>query len=417
MSEMKDKKNHRTLWESAVSRRQTLSRGVQAAAVVSLGTLFYPLQSVATVFNAGTFWRKKYGRQLWAWGQNTYGQLGVGNNTNRSSPIQIGSLSDWSKIAGGELHGLAIRSDGTLWTWGYNTRGQLGDSTVVAKSSPIQIGSLKTWTQISAGRYHSLALRSDGTIWNWGGNYNGATLGQPGVWTNISSPVQVGNLSTWSKIAAGYYHNTAIKSDGTLWTWGSNFYGELGIGTNGSTDKSSPVQVGALTDWTQITCGCGHNIAIRSGTLWAWGANDRGQLGIGDRSNRSSPIQIGALNTWAKVIAGYAHNLALKTDGTLWAWGRNEAGQLGDGTIVDKSSPVQIGALNTWVQVHAGMAFSLALKNDGTLWAWGSSSVGQLGDSTIVSKSSPIQIGSLKTWAEIAIAGGDGETAYVLKKN
>ena len=176
---------------------------------------------------------------LWGWGANDIGQLGLGNTTSYSSPKQVGALTTWSKISGG-FHGLAIKTDGTMWSWGNNGQGRLGLGDTTNRSSPVQVGALTNWSSISAFTSHNLAIKTDGTMWSWGYNVSTGRLGL-GNTTNYSSPMQIGALTTWSSISAGYYHTLATKTDGTLWTWGLNSYGSLGILGLGDTDnRSSP---------------------------------------------------------------------------------------------------------------------------------------------------------------------------------
>ena len=256
--------------------------------------------------------------------------------------------------------------------------------------------------QISAGYFHSLALHSDGTLWAWG--FNG--YGQLGDGTNTNSdyPKQIGSESSWALIAAGYFHNFALKSDGTLWAWGNNLSGQLGDGTN--TNSVSPKQIGSDMDWISLAGGYYHSLALKSdGTLWAWGYNGKGQLGDGTTTNSTTPKQIGSDRDWVSIAAGYLHSLALKSDGTLWAWGYNGNGQLGDGTTSNSTSPKQIGSDMDWVSITAGYYYSLAIKSDGTLWAWGYNGYGQLGDGTTTNGTSPEQIGSDTDW--VSIAAGD----------
>ena len=287
--------------------------------------------------------------ELYAWGYNGQGILGLGDTTNRSSPTQVGALITWSKTEVGQFLSVATKHDGTLWTWGGDpfNYGSLGNNTTTSISSPVQVGALTTWDKIAAGRYGGLATTTDGKLYAWGFN-NYGQLGQ-GNTTNYSSPVQVGSLTNWLKVAGGTYFSAAIKTDGTLWTWGVNSNGGLGLNISDAINRSSPVQVGALTTWQDMALGQRHMIATTTdGKLYAWGYNGFGQLGNNTTTNYSSPIQVGALTTWSKVGAGTYFSMAVKTDGTLWAWGKNAIGQLGQGNTTNRSSPVQVGALTTW---------------------------------------------------------------------
>jgi alpha-tubulin suppressor-like RCC1 family protein len=189
------------------------------------------------------------------------------------------------------------------------------------------------------------------------------SLGQ-GNTTSMSSPVQVGALTTWLNVSAAY-HSSAVKTDGTLWSWGFNTYGNLGLGNSGSTThRSSPTQVGALTTWSsiQVNSGGAHAMAMATdGTLWSWGYNTNGQLGDGTTISKSSPVQVGALTTWSSIGVGGSHSVAIKTNNTIWAWGYNGYGQLGLGNTTDRSSPVQIGTLTAWANVSAVANHTLAI--------------------------------------------------------
>jgi hypothetical protein len=241
----------------------------------------------------------------------------LGNNgySNRSSPVQtIAGGTNWSSLAVGRVCTAAIKTDGTLWMWGSGQAGVLGDNTTTAKSSPVQTVAAGTnWSQVSVDRI------------------NGAT----GV-----------------SVAA-------IKTDGTLWTWGGNYCGQLG--TNNLTKYSSPVQtVSGGTNWKQVECSSGHAMyAIKTdGTAWAWGLNTEGQLGVGDTTSRSSPTQIsGGGTNWSSITAAYAGGVAIKTDGTLWTWGNNPfvlGGTLGNGSTASTSVPGQVGSLTTWIMSSGG---------------------------------------------------------------
>jgi len=333
-------------------------------------------------------------------GENSSGDLALGNTTKYSSPKQVGSLTNWASINAnsGGGHVVSTKTDNTLWAWGLNSSGQLGFGNRTGYSSPKQIGTLTNWKYASGGTATTVAIKTDGTLWSWGsGMLGGLGLGNT---TSYSSPKQVGALTNWLKISVGINGSSlAIKTDGTLWSWGQNTSGQLGLGD--TVNRSSPVQVGTLTNWKEVSSASASVMAIKTdGTLWAWGDNNSGQLGLGDSGSgtqRSSPVQVGTLTNWLKVAGGYYNVLAIKTDGTLWAWGRNVNGQLGLGDTSNRSSPVQVGVLTNWAEAAGGF-HSIVVKTDGTIWGWGLNSNGQLGLNNITSYSSPKQIGALTTW-------------------
>ena len=255
--------------------------------------------------------------------------------------------------------------------------------------------------KIAAGYSHSLALRTDGTVWACGYN-NFGQLGD-GTTTNKTTAVQVSGLSGVTAIAGGYYHSLALKNDGTVWAWGANDYGQLGDGT--TTETTTAVQVSELSGVTAIACGYSHSLALRNdGTVWAWGANDHGQLGDGTTTETTTAVQVSGLSGVTAIAAGSEHNLALKDDGTVWTWGDNWYGQLGDGTTIKTTTAVQVSGLSGVIAIAGGYYHSLALKNDGTVWAWGYNHYGQLGDVTITNKTTAVQVSGLR--GVTAIAGG-----------
>jgi alpha-tubulin suppressor-like RCC1 family protein len=217
---------------------------------------------------------------------------------------------------------------------------------------------------VSFGGDFCLALKSNGTLWSWGRNDVGQ-LGQNIASTvSVSSPVQIGALTNWSTITSNTVHGCAITTSGTLFSWGRNQAGQLG--SNTILNRSSPVQVGALTDWSSVSCGGYFTTAVKTnGTLWSWGLNQSGELGINlaapTGANRSSPVQVGALTDWSIVVSGSYHTASIKTNGTLWTWGSNIGGQIGDNTVDNKSSPVQVGALSDWYDASSGQRFVVAL--------------------------------------------------------
>jgi alpha-tubulin suppressor-like RCC1 family protein len=341
---------------------------------------------------------------LWLWGRNNAGQLGNNDTTNRSSPIQtISGGTNWKQVSAGS-HTAAIKTDGTLWLWGNNNNGQLGINDRTNRSSPIQTVSGGTnWKQVSCGYSYTAAIKTDGTLWNWGEN-NFGQLGTNNI-TDRSSPVQtVSGGTNWKQVSCGNFHTAAIKTDGTLWNWGRNSYGQLG--DNSITNRSSPVQtIAGGTNWKQVSAGGYNTAAIKTdGTLWLWGRNNNGQLGDNSITDRSSPVQTIAGGTnWKQVSAG-THTAAIKTDGTLWNWGRNSYGQLGINDRTHRSSPVQTIAGGTnWKQVACGGSHTAAIKTDGTLWNWGENEFAQLGDNTTTHRSSPVQtVAGGTNWKQVS---------------
>jgi len=353
------------------------------------------------------------GNGLWASGQNNTGQLGLNDVSGRSSPVQVGALTNWRLVSCGKYSTLVTKTDGTLWAWGRNPNGELGDNTIVHRSSPVQVGALTNWKQVSgtitaaALGSHTISVKTDGTLWSWGHNGYG-NLGLNDL-VHRSSPTQVGALTNWKQVSsAGGGSSAAIKTDGTLWSWGKNSYGNLGL--NDIVHRSSPTQVGALTNWKQVAGGWKHVLAIKTdGTLWSWGNNTNGALGQNNTTSYSSPVQVGTLTNWKQVVGGFYYSAAIKTDGTLWSWGQNNFGQLGLNDIVHRSSPVQVGSLTNWKLVSSGDYHIAAIKTDGTLWSWGSGTLGQLGLITAVSRSSPTQVGTLTNWKQVSSGMGSIE--------
>ena len=249
-----------------------------------------------------------------------------------------------------------------------------------------------TVPMLAAGGLHVLALKSDGTVWAWGDNMFGQ-LGGGSVANTIPT------LRDVIAIAAGGDTSLALKSDGTVWAWGYNGNGQLGDNT--TTNRNTPVQVQNLSNVIAIAAGGNHNLALKNdGTVWAWGLNDNGQLGNGTTTSSRIPVQVQNLSNVTAIAtggSGSGHSLAVKSDGTVWAWGWNSLSQLGDNSITRSLTPVQVqtqfGNYNgIKIDVAAGEAHSIALKDDGTAWAWGANSVGQLGiNSTDIARHTPGQ--------------------------
>jgi alpha-tubulin suppressor-like RCC1 family protein len=318
----------------------------------------------------------------------------------------ISSNSKWLT-----LDGRLLRQDTTvniLWAWGYNSSGLLGDNSTVSKSSPVSVvGGFTDWCQVSTSGAFVLAIRTNGTLWSWGSNTSGR-LGDNTL-TNRSSPVSVvGGFTDWCQASASNYHSLAVRQNGTLWAWGINTCGLLGDGTVIS--RRSPVSVvGGFTDWCQASAGREHSLAVRTnGSLWAWGRNYAGKLGDDTVVNKSSPVSVvGGFTDWCQASANRA-SLAIRSNGTLWGWGDNFNAQIGDGTIVDRSSPVSVvGGFTDWCQVVTEDFHTIGLRANGTLWAWGYNRYGRLGTNSTENASSPVSVvGGFTDWCQVTAGYG-----------
>ena len=305
----------------------------------------------------------------------------------------------YNKINQGDIWEYDAVDPFRLFAWGYFADWAGGTNDRINRSSPTQIGTATSWGTIEKGIPYTnflggsemsptLALKQDGTLWWWGENKSGASGTSLAPSTRRSAPTQVGTDTTWRNITQSKGTLLATKTDGTLWTWGRNNEGELG--NNATADRSSPIQVGTDTTWTTGFASDSYAMfAVKTdGTLWSWGDSERGILAHNNHTQYSSPTQVGTDTTWKSsygtAVNGNAQTaLAVKTDGTLWSWGYNRGGTLGqntEGAAIPASSPMQIGTDTNWDTCKIVIAGGcLATKTDGTAWAWGISYAGQLG--------------------------------------
>ena len=312
----------------------------------------------------------------------------------RNSAARITSI--WG---GGGSEQIVLRSDGTVWDWGLNSAGELGNGTTNNSALPLQVvgpggvGYLTSITAIMGGELHNFALRSDGTVWSWGFNYFGQLGDGSTNWGNFTNrsttPVQVFGLTSVKSLGGRGYHSLALKNDGTIWCWGDNASGQLGIGvafpgSGGNSGTNRPVQVIGLTNPASIAGGGFFSLALMpDSTVRAWGDNSSGQCGDGTTSNRYSPVTVVGLSNVVQISGGWFHAMALKADGTAWAWGENSRGELGNGSTTNCLTPVQVAGLSNVVSVWGGDNNSMALLADGTVWKWGENQYGELGNGTV----------------------------------
>lgn len=275
------------------------------------------------------------------------------------------------------------------------------------------------WKTVSTGADFCVGLKEDGTLWAWGHNESGQ-LGI-GSFEDKNVPTKVGMDADWDSISAGYGFVVALKTNGTIWVWGRN---DFGLGSDPGNPTNMPSQVGSDTDWKFVNSGGAgaHSFAIKNdGTLWAWGRNDFGQLGNGSFSHTNVPVQVGSNNDWKMVSAGGLYSIGVKTDNTLWSWGYNYSGQLGQGTAgfgTEVNTPTQITTIpaNQWKCIATGGRHSLAITEAGNLWVWGNNNYFALGINDGSSyKSLPTMINNATNWK--IVTGGSDHTIAVKQDN
>ncbi|MGB4549962.1 MAG: carboxypeptidase regulatory-like domain-containing protein [Syntrophales bacterium] len=308
---------------------------------------------------------------VWAWGLGESGQLGNNQTADSPVPVPVVNLSRVVAVAGGVYHSLALLDDGAVRAWGQGTSGQLGYGSFADSLLPVPVDTTR-WaagrrvTAIAAGGFHSLALLDDGTVWAWGVGTSGQ-LGN-GQFDNSSVPVQVQGLTGITAIACGGYHSMAVGSGGTVWTWGDNIDGRLGWDTAGW-PSSIPDQVTGLSGVISVAGGDYHSMAVTStGTVWAWGLNSEGRLGVDPSSTPGgfsiTPVAVTGLTGVVNVAAGGSHSVAATSDGSVWTWGLNDHGQLGNGSAVSyEFNPAAVSGLSNIIKVAAGSSHTLAVKS------------------------------------------------------
>lgn len=263
---------------------------------------------------------------LWAWGSDSGGKLGNGASGSSTFPMQIGTATDWKEVYAGEVATIAIKNDGTLWGWGLNTNYFLGNGQAVTYISqvPVQIGTATDWNTMSAKGWSCLAIKNNGQLWGWGEN----SLGQLGNGDNIDvqTPVQIGTATNWRNITNNERLTFGIKTDGTLWGWGTQT-GSAGSTYLGINAIYAPLQIGTASNWLTVSVKpvsfYDYVLLLKTDhTLWAWGSDTYEQLGNGTLdSNYTVPTQIGTETDWKSAIAGTGASFAVKQNGTFWAWG------------------------------------------------------------------------------------------------
>ena len=396
--------------------RFSLGRAIRAAALIPaliISATVPPIAASASTTGASPYWIHiaaggnvtcgiREGNTLWCWGAGAYGALGTGQTGDETQPQQITKrTAGWTSVTHGGGHGCATRNDGSLWCWGYNHEGELGIGITGNRARPTQVTSPAStgWIAVTAGPDQTCALRTNTTLWCWG--YNGD--GQLGIGNTSSqdlprrviSPASTG----WTAVTAGYSYTCASRSDTTLWCWGYNLQGELGIGNTSNQDLPRQVTAPAATGWARAAAGGNHTCATRSDTtLWCWGNNLEGELGIGsttDQFDLPQQVTTPASTGWTSATSGGFHTCATRIH-ALWCWGGNGSGQLGIGSTSGEGLPQRVATPTAtgWSLVALGYEHSCATHTGKTLWCWGNNNQGQLGIGNTTNQDLPQQVTS-----------------------
>ncbi|OOP62735.1 hypothetical protein BMF89_08335, partial [Arthrobacter sp. SRS-W-1-2016] len=369
---------------------------------------------------------------VWAWGDNTYGELGNGTTTTSFTPVPVQGITGIQSIAAGYQNAYAVKGDGTVWAWGRNIYAQSGYQTQTNSSVPVQITGVTNAQSVvvndaaadnfSGSQFSVYVLTKDGTVLSWGRNWDGQ-LGD-GSYVDSSAPVQVQGLTGVTSLAAGGgSDNTgtasvfAVRNDGTVWAWGDNQNGQLGNGTTSS--SPIPIQIPGLTGVQSITTDelsptsypSFSVYALKSdGTLLSWGSNLNGALGDGTTVEAHTPTQVQGISGITQVVAGMKSVYGLKSDGTIWAWGYDGHGQLGNGSLSDSYVPIKISNISGVNQISCNYdSTAFAVKSDGTAWAWGNAGTELIGNGAISDQTTPAQVATLSGVQSLTVSD---EEAY-----
>ena len=362
---------------------------------------------------------------VYCWGYNNDGQLGINTTTTSKTPVEVlgvggsGDLSGIVSVTAGQYFTCGLSSAGNVYCWGLNTDGQLGINTTTNSKTPVEVlgvggsGNLSGMVMLAGGGDHTCALSTAGNVYCWGYN-NDSQLGNNSTTTELE-PIEVlgvggsGNLASIVSIAAGQYHTCAVSSAGNVYCWGYNNKGQLG--NNTTTTELVPIEVlgvggsGNLSGIQSITAGQDHTCAVSSaGNVYCWGYNVDGQLGNNSTTTSKTPIEVlgvggsGNLSGIVRVTAGQDHTCAVSSAGNVYCWGNNADGQLGNNSTTTSETPIEVlgvggsGDLSGMSSITAGVSQSCALSTSGNVYCWGDNADGQLGNNTTTTELEPIEV-------------------------
>lgn len=332
--------------------------------------------------------------------------IGCGDSTPATDPPDDAGCPSVAAqaIAVGWNHSLAAERDGSLRAWGANGSGQLGlgDTNNRARATRVAPGTTR-WRSLAGGSRHSCGIAEDGSLYCWGVNVHGQ-LGV-GDTADRDTPTRVGAASDWVEVTCGGLHSCGLRAGGTLWCWGANPAGQLGLGSE-TGDQTAPRRVGAEQGWRGLAAKARFNCALRSDeSLWCWGDNSDGQLGQGDTTDRRAPVQVAAGTRWAQVRMGPLHTCAVTANRELFCWGLNDFGQLGTGDTTSSRAPRRVGVERDWALVSGGFEHSCGVRSDGSLWCWGNGALGRLGVEGDPSRTSPTRVSWTRSRTRDVVTG------------
>lgn len=352
-------------------------------------------------------------------GDGSQGQLGSGARGTRLTFGTAPGPTNVSQVDGGRDHVIALDGAGAVWAWGNGPDGALGLGSTADKLTATKVPGLSNVAQVTTGHHYSMALQANGTVRAWGSNVLGQ-LGD-GTTTNRLSPVTVlaagsAPLSGVVEVAAGRDFTMARKADGSVWAWGGGASGELGDGTT-PTSRVTPEQVLGLTGVIALAGGRNHALALRSdGTVWSWGNNSSGQLGDGTRTHRSLPVKVGGLPGRVRAVsAGAEHSVAVLADGRVFTWGQGRYGQLGSGSTAIRRTAAPVAGLSgvSITTVDSGRDHTLLVSAAGDLWTFGRNDFGQIGNGEkTLTRSTPYRV---TTFSDVVHASGGRGYTVVLR--
>ena len=326
--------------------------------------------------------------RLFGWGDNSYGSLGLGDMADRTSPTAVGTDSDWMMVATGLGHTCAIKSDGTLYCWGDNNLGQLGLGDTTPHREPMRVGGDSDWSRVDADGSFTCAIKIDGSLYCWGGN-NFGQLGLGSTGAGPNEPTRVGDSAAWTTVSLGPNFACAIRTDATLWCWGKNDSGQLGLGD--TTDVSVPTRQ-TSGGWQNVALGAVHACGVRApNRLHCWGAGGAGRLGLGTTDDTGTPTRLPGVVVWEIADVGQLHSCGLDLDGVVYCWGANSFGQLGVGGGPGLTGPEMVSG--SYRAIAVGKYHVCAAGTDGQAYCWGANDRGQLGlGSAGPDKTSPVPV-------------------------